>query len=218
VPCDHADDGQVAGVFETIAAVEARLDLLVNNFYCGPTDIDDARPYFDRPAGDWDSLIGVGLRGHYVAAAHAGRVMTRQGSGLIVNISSFGGGTYLGNVVYGMQKAALDKMASDVAVQLRPYGVHALSLWLGPVRTEKVVASGARDVLGFSFEEAETPALIGRVVAALVADPHLASYSGQTLIAAEMAERHGIANEQGKRPPSLRAVLGGPHFDPPSGA
>jgi NAD(P)-dependent dehydrogenase (short-subunit alcohol dehydrogenase family) len=213
VPCDHGDDLQVARVFERVAEEQGRLDLLVNNFYSGPTDIGDPRPYFERTLADWDSLIGIGLHGHYAAAVHAGRLMARQGSGLIVNVSSFGGGAYLGNVVYGMQKAALDKMSHDIAVQLKPYGVHALSLWLGPVLTEKVLAQGAGDVLGFSLAEAETPVLIGQVVAAVAGDPRLAEYSGQTLIAAEVAERHGITTEQGKRPPSLRAVLGSPHFE-----
>lgn len=215
LPCDHADDDQVARAFDRIEAEQGRLDLLVNNFYSGPTDIGDPRPYFERPMGDWDSLIGTGLHGHYVAAVHAGSVMARQGSGLIVNVSSFGGGAYLGNVAYGMQKAALDKMAHDVAVQLKPYGVHALSLWLGPVLTEKVRAQNTGDVLGFSLAEAETPALIGQVVVAIASDPGLASWSGQTLIAAEVAEQNGIANGQGNLPPSLRAVLGGPHFDSP---
>jgi len=42
----------------------------------------------------------------------------------------------------------------------------------------------------------------------------LAVLSGQTLIGAELAERYGITDEEGRRPPSHRVVMGSPR--PPS--
>ena len=93
-------------------------------------------PFWKRPVDDWDSLIGVGLRAHYVASVEAAQLMVPQGSGMLVNISSFGTRGYLHSVLYGMSKAGLDKMAADMAVDLRDTGVTALSLWPGLVKNE----------------------------------------------------------------------------------
>jgi dehydrogenase/reductase SDR family member 1 len=213
LPCDHGNDDDVRAAFDRVADEAGRLDLLVNNFYTGPESIYDGRPFFQREPEEWNSLISTCLHGHYVASVHAARLMAPAKSGLIINISSFGGGAYLGHVLYGMQKAALDKMSHDMAVELRPHGVDALSLWLGPVMTEKVRAMNLTDLLGFPLEEAETPAFVGRVVASIADDPERAGLSGRTVIAAEYGSLHSIANEDGNQPPTLRDRLCSPQFD-----
>ena len=62
--------------------------------------------------------------------------MVPRRNGLIVNISSFGGQTYLFNVAYGVGKAAVDRMAVDCGIELKPHNVACLSLMLGAVKTE----------------------------------------------------------------------------------
>jgi dehydrogenase/reductase SDR family protein 1 len=62
--------------------------------------------------------------------------MVPRKQGLIVNISSFGGQTYLFNVAYGIGKAAVDRMAVDCGIELKKHNVSCLSLMLGAVRTE----------------------------------------------------------------------------------
>ena len=59
-------------------------------------------------------------------------------SGLIINISSFGGLKYLFNVAYGVGKCAVDRMAADCAVELKSKNVTMISLWPGPVKTEYI--------------------------------------------------------------------------------
>ena len=77
--------------------------------------------------------------------------MVPNKKGLIVNISSIGGGTYLFNVAYGSGKAACDKMASDCAQELKNDNVTMVSLWPGPVKTEyiqdKVITPGKSKIL-----------------------------------------------------------------------
>ncbi|WP_227983337.1 SDR family NAD(P)-dependent oxidoreductase [Nocardia spumae] len=209
--CDHRDDAMIAEVFARIAGDrDGRLDLLVNNVWSNPDGFTGfAEPCWQRPLDDWDSLIGVGLRAHYVAAVHAARLMVARGSGVIANISSFGTRGYLHSVLYGMSKAGLDKMAFDLAVELRGTGVTTLSLWPGVVRTEKVLALGVDDIEGFPIAHAETPEFVGRVVAALAADPQIGARSGQTIITAEAAVDYGITDIDGGQPPSHRAAFGG---------
>jgi NAD(P)-dependent dehydrogenase (short-subunit alcohol dehydrogenase family) len=208
--CEHADDARVSATVDTFAADHGPLQMLVNNVWAGPPDSRgfDA-PAWERPLTDWDSLIGIGLRTHYVASLAACRVMVPQRSGLIVNISSFGARAHLHSVLYGISKAGLDKLAHDLAVELRPHGVHAVSLWPGLVRTEKLLASGLQAVAGFPIADGESPRFVGRVVHALATDPGIGARSGDTFVCAELAIAYGIADEQGRQPPSHREAFGG---------
>ena len=69
--------------------------------------------------------------------------MVAQRRGLIVNISFWAAQKHLGNVAYGVSKAATDKMTMDMAAELRPHGVAVVSLYPGLVRTEKVMEAAA---------------------------------------------------------------------------
>ncbi|MBW0274677.1 short-chain dehydrogenase [Nocardia sp. MH4] len=210
VRCDHRDDAQIAAVFARIAGEQDGLDLLVNNVWANPDGFAGfSDPFWRRPVGDWDSLIGVGLRAHYVAAVEAARLMVARGRGVIANISSFGTRGYLHSVLYGMSKAGLDKMAADMAVELRGTGVSTLSLWPGIVRTEQVLALGVEDIEGFPIAGAETPEFVGRVVLALATDPSIGDRSGATVITAEAALDYGITDIDGGQPVSHRAAFGG---------
>ena len=66
--------------------------------------------------------------------------MVDRKDGLIVNISSAGGMVYIFNTAYGAGKAAVDKMAHDCGTELKKQNVTMVSLWPGPVRTEKIDA------------------------------------------------------------------------------
>ena len=216
VECDHADDAQVVAVVARVAAEAGRLDLLVNNVWTNPKGFMGFNgKFWERPAGDWDALMGIGLRAHYVASCEAAKVMVPQGSGLMVNISSFGSRSPFHTVLYGMSKTALDKMASDMAHELAGTGVSTLSLWLGLIRTELILSLGMDDFNGFPLARAEDPTFVGRVIAALAEDPGLARMSGSTLITAEYGRERGIVNDDGEAPLSHRGAFGGGPLFPP---
>jgi dehydrogenase/reductase SDR family protein 1 len=101
-------------------------------------------------------------------------------------------------VIYGVSKAAIDKMTSDMAEELRPHGVAAISLYPGLVRTEAVLQSG-----WFDLSNSESPEFIGRVIAALWNEPGLAERSGQVLVAAAVASELGVRDLDGKQPAAL---------------
>ncbi|MGP0833184.1 SDR family NAD(P)-dependent oxidoreductase, partial [Escherichia coli] len=58
-------------------------------------------------------------------------------SGLIAFTSSFGASCYMHGAAYGAQKSGVDKFAKDMAVDLKPFDVAAVSIWMGPLRTER---------------------------------------------------------------------------------
>ena len=214
IACDHGDDDQIERLVEHVWRETGRIDLLVNNVWRAP-EYSDAfgEPFWLRPMSDWDTLVGVGLRAHFVASSLAARKMVQQGSGAIVNISSFGAIVPMHSVLYGISKAALDKMALDMAHELRGHGVTTLSIWPGLVRTEAVIESGVDDIMGFPVAEAETPEFIGRVLLRLLSDPDISHMSGGTVVVSEAASAYGIRTEGGFQPASPREVFrSGPPF------
>lgn len=211
VACDHACDADVEALFRRVAADEGRLDVLFNN----ATYIHDE---LVLPGAFWEKsrdivgIIDVGLRSAFVASFHAAPLMVARGRGLIVMGSSFGACCYMHSPAYGAQKAGLDKMAWDMAIDLRPHGVACVSIWMGPLlteRTERVFAEHAAQYAGF-VENAETPQFTGLLVDALYNDAGLTERSGQTLIGAELAQEYGLRDVNGREPPSYRDSLGEP--------
>jgi NAD(P)-dependent dehydrogenase (short-subunit alcohol dehydrogenase family) len=125
--------------------------------------------------------------------------MVERREGLIVNVSFWAARKHVGNVAYGVSKAATDKMTSDMAEELRALGVAAVSLYPGLVRTEKVLEAAAY----LDLSNSESPQFVGRAVAALAADPGVLSKSGRALVAAALAEEYGFADVDGRRPQPL---------------
>lgn len=214
--CEHSDDADVARVVGEAWASGGGLDLLVNNAWAGPR-MNHAQPerFWERPIDDWDTLIGVGLRAHWVASHAVAPRMVARRAGVIVNVSSVGARAYLHSVLYGISKAGLDKMTHDAALELREYGVTVLSLWPGLVRTEQLLASGVEDIAGVPVSDAETPELQGRVLAALLNDPDLHRRTGSALITAELAEELRVSEPEGGHPVSPRLMFGGGPLFPP---
>lgn len=216
--CDHTDDAAVASLVSDLEGAHG-IGLLVNNVWAGPR-MNHVRPekFWERPVGDWDTLVTVGLRAHYVAAHAVVPAMVTRGSGTIVNITSIGARAYLHSTLYGMAKAALDKMTHDMAVELKGTGVHVISLWPGLVGTPQLLASGLTEIAGVSVHDTETPTLQGRVIAALVDDPELARHSGGALLTAEVAAERGLQEPGGGTPVSPRVMFGeGPLYRPVGG-
>jgi NAD(P)-dependent dehydrogenase (short-subunit alcohol dehydrogenase family) len=206
LPCDHLDDIQTAAAFAA-ATADGRLDVLVNSAWGGYEGmVEDGAftwpaPFWRQPMRRWTAMMDAGVRAAFVASAHAARLMTARGSGLIVNISFWAARKRVGNAIYGAAKAATDKLSADMAEELAPHGVVAISLYPGLVRTEAVLAAAAQGA--FDLAESESPEFIGRVVAALADDPALMGRSGQALVAAAVAHELGVADIDGRQPRPL---------------
>jgi NAD(P)-dependent dehydrogenase (short-subunit alcohol dehydrogenase family) len=222
VHVDHADDDQVAELFEQVRNEQGRLDILVNNAFALPEDLTEPGPFWEKPLSHW-GMVDVGVRSNYVAARHAATMMVPQRSGLIVAISGYAAVTYTYGVVFGMCKTAVDRMARDMAVELEPHNIASLSLWQGLTFTERAERNLQRSPE--MTKEAVTdravgcsPEFPGRVIAALAADPDAMKRSGGTFITAELAQQYGVTDIDGRVIPSLRAERGAPIWRPIVGA
>lgn len=208
IACDHHDDDQVRAVFERVAEEHGRLDVLVNNVYSAPDLVPWlGKRFWELPIEAWDQVIDIGTRSHYVASVLAAPLLLANGSGLIVNVSSSGAVSYGHNVVYGVGKAAVDKMTADMAVDLDGTGVAVVSLWPGLVRTELLDLGATHDgdevfieLPGegrFDLSGAESPRFLGRAVVALLEDAGLEARSGRAFASADLARELGFTDLDG---------------------
>jgi len=204
--CDHLRDDETSAVFERITADAGGLDLLVNSAWGGYEGMVEhgaftwSVPFWQQPRYRWTGMIDAGVRAAFICSAHAARAMVPRRHGLIVNISFWPAQKYVGNTIYGIAKAATDKMTADTAHELRAHGVAVLSLYPGLVRTEAVLAAAGS---WLDLSNSESPEFIGRVIAALAADPQTLERTGQVLVAAAEAARYGIVDEHERRPRPL---------------
>lgn len=218
VQVDHSDDTQVQTLFDQIVSEQGHLDILINNVYGGVGALRTAsgKPFWQAEAELWDACNQVGLRSHYVASRLAAQLMTQLQQGLICTVSSWGGLMPIFGVAYGAGKTACDRMAADMALDLKPHNVTSISLWPGIVGTENIskfademAAEPSRDprlsVIQDRFNW-ETPLLTGRVVAAIAQDPQVYRRTGRVHIVAEWAKAYGLVDQAGNLPASLRSL------------
>lgn len=198
--CDHRKDDQVKAVFKRIEDEQGHIDILVNNVWSGyenaHRDVYYSGPFWEHPIEQWDATHDVGLRSHYVASTYAAPLMIHTGSGLIVNISNYSSQEGPGDVYYLVSKLATDKLAIEMAVTFKEYGVACVSLWPGYVRTEGVMKYIFKEKLPFT----ESPQYTGRAIRALAADPEILNKTGQILIVGELAKEYGFVDIDGSRP------------------
>lgn len=202
---DHGKDDQVETLFAELGEKHS-LDLLVNNVWGGYENmVEDGRftwadPYWEQPAWRWDAMMGIGVRSAFITSRLATRLMLQQSGGLIVNISFWAAQKHVGNVLYGMAKAAIDKLTADMAAELADRDIDVVSLYPGLVRTEKVMAAAEH----LDLSNSESPRFIGRTIAALLKNRDMAKrLAGHVCVAAQVARDLGVTDIDGSSPSPL---------------
>jgi len=194
VVLDQGDDDAVRDFVAMVASNEAGIDLLVNSAYGGLVAMTPhfGKPFWERPVSVFDASLNIGLRSAYVMSAAVAPHMVRQKSGLMVQVSSLGGYTYLFDVGYGVGKAGLDRLSADMAAELKPHGVHSMTLYPGGAVTETA-----------AFPGGETTTFAGRAVAALLnrtSSEELDRINGKVVQTMELALQHGFTDASGSLP------------------
>jgi len=216
IAVDHRDAEQVESLVQRIREVSGRLDILVNNATAVHQKLARPGTFWEKPLALGD-MIEVGLRSSYLMSYFAAPLMVAQRRGLIANISFYGAMTYFHGPAYGAAKAGTDKMSFDMAIDLRKHNVACVSLWPGFIYSDALaqfVGSAPKEMipaqLAKHLPDFERPEFSALILNALYEDPQLLSYSGETLIGAELGERYGIRDVDGKQPPSYRSTMGAP--------
>lgn len=133
----------MSDLFDRVRRESGRLDLLVNNAATISDNLVSPKPFWEKPL-DLADVLDVGLRSSYVASWYAAPLLVAGGRGLIAFTSSPGSVCYMHGPAYGAQKAGVDKMAADMAVDFRGTGVATVSIWMGILLTESCAPLSVR--------------------------------------------------------------------------
>src|SRR3546814_8929849 len=99
--------------------------------------------------------------------------MVAAKSGLFASISFYGAVSYFHGAAYGAAKAGTDKMTQDMAIDLAPHGVAAVSIWPGFILTEVIKSLPPEmlpEDLRVMLPQFETPEFTGLVIETLSRD------------------------------------------------
>jgi len=202
VRVDHTDPAQVKQLFEQVG----EFDLLVNDIWGGDDLIEWGKKLWETKLEDGLTVLDRAIKTH-VITSHAGLPLLRKG-GLVVEITDGDGYFYRGHFFYDLVKTTVIRMAFAQAQELKDRGVHAVAVTPGFLRSEwmldhfGVTEANWKDAAEKvkPFIASETPLFVGRCVAALAADAHLAKKNGRVYASWDLAGEYGINDADGSRP------------------
>lgn len=218
VRVDHLVADEVCALISRIEAEQGTLHVLVNSIW-GATKME-----WDAPVWECDLDYGLdtlrrAVDAHAITCHFAMPLMIATPGGLVVEVTDgtaeYNADNYRVSFFYDLAKAANLRMAVALAHELRPHGGTAVALTPGWLRSEMmleifgVTEANWRDATKVQphFAISETPAFVGRGVAALAADPHLARWSGQSLSSGQLAKVYGFTDRDGSRPDAWRYMV-----------
>jgi 3-oxoacyl-[acyl-carrier protein] reductase len=143
---DVSDSGQVAAAVEAIAAELGPPAVLVNN-----AGVIRDNLLFKMTEDDWDTVLGVHLRGAFLMSRAAQKYMVDERFGRIINLSSSSALGNRGQVNYSAAKAGMQGFTKTLAIELGQFGVTANAVAPGFIVTDMTAATAAR--VGMDFEE-----------------------------------------------------------------
>ncbi|MDV9196880.1 SDR family oxidoreductase [Streptomyces sp. Wh19] len=216
VRVDHLVPEEVEALVARIRREQGCLHVLVN-------DIWGARIEWDRSV--WESSLDTGLHTlrlavdtHAITSHYALPLLIGTPGGLVVEVTDgtdeYNAGHYRVSFFYDLAKASVNRMAFALAHELEPHGATAVSLTPGWLRSEAmleahgVTEANWRDAIAHSphFAISESPAFVGRAVAALAQDPRVSRWNGRSLSSGQLAKVYGFTDLDGSRPDAWRYV------------
>ncbi|MFD6071106.1 SDR family oxidoreductase [Amycolatopsis lurida] len=214
---DHLEVDQVRELVERIDAEQGTLDVLVNDIYGAPIEWDKTV---------WESTLDVGLRTlrlavdtHAITSHFALPLMIRKPGALVVEVNDgtaeYNSGNYRVSFFYDLAKTAVNRMAFALGHELEPHGGTAVSVTPGWLRSEamldayRVTEENWRDATKVQphFAISESPAFVGRAVAALAGDAEVARWNGKSVSSGELAKEYGFTDLDGSRPDCWRYLV-----------
>ncbi|WP_392676357.1 SDR family oxidoreductase [Streptomyces sp. LN785] len=216
VRVDHLVPSEVGALVARIRRDHGCLHVLVN-------DIWGARIEWDKPV--WESSLDTGLHTlrlavdtHAITSHFALPLLIEQPGGLVVEVTDgtdeYNAAHYRVSFFYDLAKASVNRMAFALAHELKPHGGTAVSLTPGWLRSEAmldaygVTEANWRDAVARvpHFAISESPAFVGRAVAALAQDPEMARWNGRSLSSGQLSQVYGFTDLDGSRPDAWRYV------------
>jgi len=218
IQVDHLVPDEVSALVTRIKDEQGRLHVLVNNIW-GATRMEWNKSV-------WESSLEHGLRTlrlavdtHAITSHFAVPLLIERPGGLVVEVGDgtdeYNSTNYRVSFFYDLAKAAVNRMAFALAHELRPHNATAVSLTPGWLRSEAmleaygVTESNWRDATKKMphFDISESPAFVGRAVAALARDPDVSRWNGKSLSSGQLAKVYGFTDLDGSQPDAWRYVI-----------
>lgn len=218
VQVDHLDREQVRALVDRIGREQGRLDLLVNDIF-GATKIEWNKSVWESDLDYGLHLLRLAVDTHAITSHFAIPLLLKTPGGLVVEVNDgtadYNGSRYRNSFFYDLAKAAVQRMGFALGHELQPHGATALSLTPGWLRSEamleafRVTESNWRDATKFQphFAISETPAFVGRAVAALAQDPQRSRWNGMSLSSGQLAKIYGFTDLDGSQPDAWRYLV-----------
>ncbi|WP_182908201.1 SDR family oxidoreductase [Microbispora sp. H13382] len=219
VPVDHLEREQVRALVERIDAEQGALDVLVNDIWGGELLFSWKDRLWEHSLDDGLRILRLAIDTHIITSHYALPLLIRKPGGLVVEITDgtaeYNAANYRVSFFYDLAKTSVNRMAFGQAKELAPHGATAVSLTPGWLRSEimlghyGVTEANWRDALAQQphFAISETPAFVGRAVAALAADPEVSRWNGQSLSSGQLAQVYGFTDVDGSRPDCWRYMV-----------
>jgi NAD(P)-dependent dehydrogenase (short-subunit alcohol dehydrogenase family) len=217
VQVDHLVPDEVRALVARIADEQGRLHVLVNNIW-GATRMEWNKTV-------WESSLDYGLRTlrlavdtHAITSHFAIPLLIKTPGGLVVEVTDgteeYNAANYRVSFFYDLAKTSVNRMAFALAHELQPYSATAVSLTPGWLRSEAmleaygVTEDNWRDATARSphFAISESPAFVGRAVAALAQDPDMSRWNGKSLSSGQLAKVYNFTDLDGSQPDAWKYV------------
>jgi NAD(P)-dependent dehydrogenase (short-subunit alcohol dehydrogenase family) len=208
VRVDHAVEAEVQSVVKRIEREHGRLDVLVNSIAGEEPMMGQWCSFWKTNLKNSDAILRQALVSHVITAKCAAPLMIDKRRGLIVEVTENDVLSAGGNPLAQIVKLGLKGLALTMAAELRGYGVAAVAITPGFLRSEAMLNrfgiteanwrdGGEKDK---NFLESESPLFVGRAVAALAQDPRVLDRTGHLLSSWELARHYGFTDADGGRP------------------
>ncbi|TCC40658.1 SDR family oxidoreductase [Kribbella speibonae] len=219
VPVDHLDPSQVRALVERIDREQGALHILVNDIWG-----QHGEPEWDKTV--WESdlesglrLLQLGVNTHVITSHYALPLLIKSPGGLVIEMtdgtSEYNADNYRVSFFYDVAKGAVGRIAFALAHELDKYDATAVLLTPGWLRSEAMLEGfGVREDNWRDATEriphfaiSESPAYVGRAVAALAADPDVRRWNGKSTSSGELAQIYDFTDLDGSRPDAWRYIV-----------
>lgn len=215
VRVDHLVPEQVRALVARIESEEGALHVLVNDIW-GTTKIEWQKTVWESDLDYGLHTLRLAVDTHAITSHFALPLLIKSPGGLVVEVTDgtdeYNAAHYRNSFFYDLAKGTVSRMAFALAHELRPHNATAVLLTPGWLRSEfmldefGVTEANWRDATKFQphFAISESPAFVGRAVAALAQDPDVARWNGQSLSSGQLAKVYGFTDLDGSTPDAWR--------------
>ena len=218
VQVNHLVPDEVRALVARIENEQGVLHILVNDIF-GATKIEWNKSVWESDLDYGLHTLRLAVDTHAITSHFAIPLLIKTPGGLVVEVNDgtaeYNSGNYRNSFFYDLAKAAVLRMGFSLGHEVKPHGATALSLTPGWLRSEAmleafgVTESNWREAIkrvpGFAISE--SPAFVGRAVAALAQDPNVSRWNGQSMSSGQLAKIYGFTDLDGSQPDAWRYMI-----------